>query len=276
VGAWLSSLILARQAGLKVGFPREYTEWQGIPMILLPSPLTSTSDNLVHVYTDFWKKAEYYVQQGGSLYASLCADVAIPEMEYLFGARLVDHTPVEAVSLKVVAEFGDLQPGDMFHYQGDSSNPRHWAVTLDIRGGQVIAIDQNDEPALVAHQNGNGKTLLCAYPLESYLALTPAAFEGQENTHRIYRAFSQWAGVKSLFSTDQPMVEVAALADTKRGYAILANHNLKALNVSVSSTLSLMKIRQVAPSGFQDLNLNHQGWNMKLDGFSGAVVEWFI
>jgi hypothetical protein len=37
-----------------------------------------------------------------------------------------------------------------------------------------------------------------------------------------------------------------------------------------------MKIRQVAPSGFQDLNLNHQGWNMKLDGFSGAVVEWFI
>jgi hypothetical protein len=82
--------------------------------------------------------------------------------------------------------------------------------------------------------------------------------------------------VKSLFSTDQPMVEVAALADTKRGYAILANHNLKALNVSVSSTLSLKKIRQIAPSGFQDLNLNRQGWNMNLDGFSGAVVEWFI
>jgi beta-glucosidase len=164
----------------------------------------------------------------------------------------------------------------MFHYKADSSNPRHWAATLDIRGGQVIAIDQNGEPALVAYQNGTGKTLLCAYPLESYLALTPAVFEGQENSYKIYRAFSRWAGVQALFWTDQPMVEVAALADAHRGYAILANHSLKELNVRVSSKLSLLKIRQITPSGFQDLNLSHQGWQMTLGGFSGAIVEWFI
>lgn len=276
VGAWLSSLIMGRQAGMKVGFPREYSDWQNLPMILLPSPLTSTSANLVHVHTDFWEKAEDFVHQGGSLYTSLCSDAAIPEMEDLFGARLADHAPVEEVSVNVVVPFGDLQPGETMQYRADSTNPKHWPATLDLKGGEVIAIDQDGKPALVTHQYGSGKTLLCTYPLECYLALKPAAFEVQENTFRIYRAFRQWAGVQALFSTNQPMVEVAALAGTHRGYAIFANHSLQALKVRVSSKLSLLKIQQITPSGIQDLDLNHQSWQMTLDGFSGAVVEWFI
>jgi endo-1,4-beta-mannosidase len=276
VGAWLSTLILARQAGLKVGFPREYTDWQSTPMLLLPTPLTSTSDNLVHVHTGFWESAKTYVQQGGSLYASVCADVAIPEMEDLFGARLADHAPIEAVTLKIVAPLGDLQPGETFHYQADNSNPRHWAATLELKGGQVIAIDQDGRPALIAHQHGKGKTLLCSYPLESYLAVKPAAFEGQGNTYRIYQAFSQWAGVKALFSTDQPMVEAAALVGSQRGYAILANHSPQALEVRLSSQLSLKHVRQITPSGFQEKKINRRGCQISLEGFSGAVVEWFL
>ncbi len=276
VGAWLSSLILARQAGLKVGFPREYTDWQATPMMLLPSPLTSTSDNLVHVHTGFWESATDYVHGGGALYASLCADAAIPEMDDLFGARLADHTPVDRVSLKVVAELGDLKPGDTFTYQAYGSNPRHWAATLEIKGGQVIAIDQDGTPALVAHRYGKGKTLLCAYPLESYLALKPAAFEGQENTYRIYNAFSQWAGVKGLFSTDQPMVEVGALVGNQRGYAIFANHCPEKLEVITTSLNSLKQVRLITPSGFTKINSDRQSWKMDVEGFSGAVVEWFI
>jgi endo-1,4-beta-mannosidase len=276
VGAWLSSLILGRQAGLKLGFPREYTGWQSLPMILLPSPLTSTSYNLVHIHTSFWDSAKAYVHKGGALYASLCADAAIPEMDDLFGARLLDHAPADGITLHVVAELDDLQPGETFSYQADSSNPGLWAATLDIKGGQVIAVDQNDRPALVAQQYGKGKTLLCAYPLESYLALKPAAFEGQENTYRIYRAFSRWAGVKALFSTNQPMVEVAALVSNQRGYAIFANHCPENKMVDVTSQHAFKRIRQVTPSGFIDLKSNRLGWKLELEGFSGAVVEWFI
>jgi hypothetical protein len=72
------------------------------------------------------------------------------------------------------------------------------------------------------------------------------------------------------------MVEVAALAGSERGYAILANHSPENMGIRVSSQLSLKQIRQITPSGFQDLKLIHRGWQMALDGFSGAVVEWFI
>lgn len=276
VGAWLSCLILGRQAGLKVGFPREYTDWQSTPMLLLPSPLTSTSDNLVHVHTGFWEAAKNYIQAGGALYASLCADVAIPEMDELFGARLADHMPVDNVKLNIVSALGDLQPGETFTYQADNSNPRHWAAILDVKGGEVIAVDQDGRPALVAHQFGKGKTLLCAYPLESYLAFKPASFEGQENSYRIYRAFRQWAGVQSQFSTDHPMVEVAALVGNQRGYVIFANHCPENLKINVSSQHSLNRISQVTPSGYKELKSDRQGWKMDIEGFSGAVVEWFI
>jgi beta-galactosidase len=84
-GAWLSTFILARRAGLNVSFPREYTPWQEHPLLLLPSPLTSTERNLVHVHTGFWNEARDYVEAGGTLYASLCADAAIPKWQICSG-----------------------------------------------------------------------------------------------------------------------------------------------------------------------------------------------
>jgi len=61
-------------------------------------------------------KARSYVENGGVLYASVSGDAAMPEMDSLFGARLVDLIPVRDVTLKVVAPFGNLKPGDTFTY----------------------------------------------------------------------------------------------------------------------------------------------------------------
>ncbi|MGE5223505.1 MAG: beta-galactosidase, partial [Omnitrophica WOR_2 bacterium] len=157
-GAWLSALILARRAGLKVSYPREYSAWQKTPLLFVPSPLTSTESNPVHVHTCFWEEVRTYVQAGGCVYASLCADNAIPEMSDLFGARAADHVPVEDVELKIVAALGDLQPGETFRFRRAGGTNKHWPATLDLDGGQVIAVDQDDRPALVAHTYGAGKT----------------------------------------------------------------------------------------------------------------------
>ena len=175
-GSWLSSFVLARRAGMKADFPREYDDWQKHPMVLMPSPLTSTDSFLVHVHSDFWEKAKQYVAQGGALYASVAADAAIPEMESLFGARMVDANPKEEVTLKVVAPFGDLKVGDTFHYSVPSATPRSWGSILEVKGGTVIAVDQDNRPALVANTVGSGKTLLSAYPLENYLANAAGGF----------------------------------------------------------------------------------------------------
>jgi endo-1,4-beta-mannosidase len=273
-GAWLSSFILSRRAGFKADFPREYTAWQSRPMILLPSPLTGTENNLVHVHTDFWEKARRYVANGGALYASVSADAAIPGMAELFGARLVDHASVTDVTLRMVASFGDLKPGDMLRYTPPSGGSQYWAALIELRGGKVIAVDQAGRPALVTNTVGAGKTLLCAYPLECYLAGKPSAFETGEDTYRIYRAFRDWAGIRPQFQTDQPSVEVMSLKGTNRGFAVVVNHSPEARQTRITTSLPLKTARRIASGISQPLDLQGQGWIMELQPYDGVIVEW--
>ena len=272
-GAWLSAFILARQAGLKADFPREYSDWQSHPLMLLPSPLTSTDNYLVQVHTDFWEKAHQYVEQGSALYASVAGDAAIPEMERLFGARLVDHSPVSNVTLKVVSDWAGLKAGDEFHYSAPD-NPHKWAAVLEVRGGTVIAVDQAGRPALIANTLGKGKTLLCAYPVESYLAGVPSVFDQGENTHRIYQAFRDWAGLRPRFQSDRPSVEAVSLDAKDHGYVVIVNHSANSQQATVSSTFTLRSVQQVTPKGGQPIALHGSKWELDLEPYAAAVFDW--
>jgi endo-1,4-beta-mannosidase len=275
VGSLLSSFVLAHRSGFKADFPREYSDWSKRPMLIMPSPLTSTSDPFfTHVHADFYEKARKYVEDGGFLYASISADAGIPEMERLFGARMVDAIVSSEVTLKVVADFGSLKQGDTFHYILPASSQKYWGSILELKGGKVIAVDQAGNPALVASSVGKGKTLLCAYPIESYLAGTPAVFETAESTHRIYDSFRIWAGLEPLFRTDQPSVEVSALRGPRRGYAIVVNHGHVTAAVTVHSRLAIRSLRTITPEGATPLQLRGQEWQMKIQPYEGAVVEW--
>jgi endo-1,4-beta-mannosidase len=273
-GSWLSSYVLARRAGMKADFPREYDDWQKRPLVLMPSPLTGTDSFLVHVHSDFWQKAKQYVSQGGSLYASVAADAAIPQMESLFGATLVDANPKDEVTFRVITAFADLKVGDTFHYSVPAGNPRSWGAILSVKGGTVIAVDQDDRPALVANTVGSGKTLLSAYPLENYLASVPSAFDKPENTHRIYQAFRKWSGVKPLFYTDQPSVEVSGLSGKTGGYAVLTNHGASPQRVTVTASLPLHSVSRLTPQGTAEVKVTGATFKVDIDSYEGLVFEW--
>ncbi|MGD0471202.1 MAG: beta-galactosidase [Terriglobales bacterium] len=274
VGAWLSSYILARRAGVKLAFPREFADWQKYSMLILPSPLSSTQSWMIHLHSDFWGKARSYVENGGVLYVSLSADAAIPEMDSLFGARLVDHLPVQQVTLKVVAPFGNLKPGETFTYSASSGAFDQWAATLEVHGGEVIAIDQDGRPALVAHRLGAGKTLLCAYPIESYLANLPSAFEGKDQTHRIYQSLEEWAGVKRTVWTDQASVEASALNAADHGYIVLVNHSAELRHVTLDSILPIKALHRVAASDERPISRQSSGWQIDVQPYDGEVLAW--
>jgi len=273
-GSWLSSFVLARRAGMKADFPREYADWQKYSLVLLPSPLTSTDSFLVHVHSDFWEKAKQYVSKGGALYASVAADAAIPEMESLFGARLVDANPKDDITLKIVAPFGDLQVGDTFHYTVPSATARSWGAILDVKGGTIIAVDQDNKPALVANTMGLGKTLLSAYPLENYLANLPAAFDKPENTYRIYKAFAEWSGVKPLFRSNQPSVEVCALSGGTHGYVVVTNHGSGSQSVTITAAGSLHAITRISQHGAAPIQISGATFKIEIGAYEGEVFEW--
>jgi Beta-galactosidase trimerisation domain len=275
MGSALISFILARRAGLKADFPREYDDWAKRPMLVLPSPLTSTGDAfLVHVHSDFYQKARNYVEQGGFLYASVASDGAIPEMASLFGARLVDRAPSSDVSLKFVEPFGDFKPGDTLHYSVPTSSIESWGALVEVSGGKVIAVDQDNHPALVTNTLGSGKTLLSAYPLEHYLASVPAVFDQPENTHRIYQAFRDWVGIQPMFRTDRAAVEISALRGKSRGYLILVNHSATSENVALFATRPPRTLSRLGPGSAETLSGGKSGWQVDIEPYNGAILEW--
>ncbi|HZW81451.1 MAG TPA: beta-galactosidase [Candidatus Deferrimicrobiaceae bacterium] len=272
-GSWLSSFVLARRAGMKADFPREYDDWQKRPMVLMPSPLTSTDRFLVHVHSDFWEKARQYVSKGGALYASVAADAAIPEMEAVFGARMVDGNPKDDVTIKVVVPFGNLKPGDTFHYSVPNPGPRSWGSILEVKGGTVIAVDQDGRPALVANKIGSGHTLLSAYPIETYLANSPAVFDRPEASSRIYQAFRVWSGVTPRFYTDQPSVEALSLGGSSHSYVVVTNHSAATQTVTVTASQPLHTVSGVSAQGTRQVEASKTSFKVVLSAYDGAVFE---
>jgi endo-1,4-beta-mannosidase len=270
----LSTFILAHRAGMKPALPRELGDWSKYPFVLLPSPLTATDPVFVHVHTDFWEKALAYVKGGGILYASLAASSAIPNMEALFGARMTDSVPVSELTLTIVKSIGDLKTGETFHFAVPGGGAKYWGTGLDIAGGDVIAVDQDKRPALVANQVGKGRTLLSAYPLEAYLGNQSMAFENGETGYRLIRALRDWSGMRPLVSTDQPSIEATALMGRARGYIVLANHSAEPHTTLLSTTLAVQSMKRLTLDGSTDVTGNKSGWSVDVPAYGGAILEW--
>jgi hypothetical protein len=145
---------------------------------------------------------------------------------------------------------------------------------LEVKGGKVIAVDQDGRPALIANSLGSGKTLLCAYPIEQYLANLPSAFEKPETTHLIYKSFREWAGITPLFTTDQADVEAASLNAEHRGYIVLVNHSSQTHETTVSTTLPVRSITQVTPDGPKAIQLQGSIWKIAMQPHDTVIVEW--
>lgn len=275
MGSSLTSFILAKRTGIKADFPREYDAWERHRLLLMPSPLTSTSSPfLCHVHSDFYERARHFVENGGVLYASVAADAAAPDMETLFGARLADASTASEITIKVVRAFGTLKPGDTFHFTAPNANARYWGSLLQVTTGQIVAVDQDGQPALVSNVLGKGKTLLCAYPLESYLALKPSAFENDVTLDALYGALQAWSGIVPEFRTDQPSVEITTLKKAESGYAVLVNHSARTMEVAITSTRTLRSLRLIGPDGPRALVPEGSGWKMEIEPYDGAIVEW--
>jgi hypothetical protein len=138
----------------------------------------------------------------------------------------------------------------------------------------VIAEDQDGHPALIANTLGKGQTLLCAYPLESYLAVMPNGFEKAPALDTLYGALREWSGLKALFRTDNPSVEVTTLKGAKSGYAVLVNHGSKKTKVRLTSTFPFHSLKRIGPEGATALKLDGSSCQVDIDGFDGAILEW--
>lgn len=271
--SWLSAFILSRQAGMSAGFPREFDNWQEQKLVLTPSPLTNTGG--YHLYVPFWQNIHPWVSAGGHLYASISAmsALSIPFVVDLFGVSIEDRLPWRSeVTIEFVEDFETISKGERFSFQA-AAGLEYTGALLRLEGAQVIARDQDGNPAFVTYPNGQGGSALCAYPIEMMLGVTPNVFEENSSYWKIYRGLKAWADIHSPYTLQDPDVEVGLLSGPGRDYIILVNHSPNEKEGRLLTETSVRGVEFLTPQGRKPASLVKGGWDYHLDGFDGVVME---
>jgi len=229
-----------------------------------------------HLYTTFWERVRPLVQAGATLYASLSATSAIPMTASLelFGAHIADRALRRPrVRLTFVEDFLGIRAGETFELPAGPGLQGTGAM-LNVRDAQVLARDQDDKPALTVHECGQGHAVLCAYPIEFMLGVTPNAFEEGASCWRLYRALKRLAGIQSPFSVDRPEVEVGCLGGVGRDYVILVNHAPDTVQGEVVAACGDGNVMHILPEGAEPVDRAADTWSFELPGFTGTLFEW--
>ncbi len=259
VRGWLNAFVLAARAGASAGFARESLDdvWPVVPLVIVPAPLTSTTSSLLHVRTSFWHGAEAHFGRGGSLWLSMAADAALPEMGPLAGCHLADRAPANRPgTLRFVRPWGPFAAGDELTLpDGDGSLATRWA-RLAIDDGEIVALDADGGPGLVVARRGSGLVVTCAAPVELLLAARPDAHDALDRSWGLYAGLLAEAGIREPASVDHPEVTCGTLRGPSGGLAVLTNHGDAGLRVTLRLPDDAAAVRRFRSTGIELLEPN--------------------
>ncbi len=275
VRGWLNAFVMAARAGMTTAFPRESTDgaWPDAPVMLLPAPLATTTNSLLHVRTSYWGGADAFFASGGVLYLSCSAEVAIPQMTELAGCRISDRAPVAAATMRFTSRWGPFEPGEEIELPAPDPWDLHLrGVRLALHGATTLAVDGDGAPALVSFPRGLGHAVTCAYPVELLLAAQPDAHGPADRTWGLYRGLADLAGLRP--HIEDPDVVTGALRGSAGGLIAITNHATGARTIDLALPEGARAPRIVGPRGVDELDPGAPGLDLPPAG--GAVVAYDI
>jgi len=273
VRGWLNAFVLAARAGIAVQFPRERPQderWPELRLLLLPAPLTTTSTTLWHVRTTFWQGAPAFHAAGGTVYLSLSADSAIPEMTRLAGCRIRDREPADkAVVLRFVEPWGPFDANDTLRLPAADDDPSTRGVRLDVDDARIIAVDEHGHPALVVADRANGHTVTCAYPIELLLARIPDAHRRHADWYGLYAGLADLSDAREDAWADHPDVTSGVLLGDRGGLVALTNHSPEHVEFELVLPPGAV-VRDALPPRIE--GPTHA--KFRLNGYDSGLVTW--
>ena len=274
----LNAHAMASRAGVSVAFPRESLDdtWPVGRLVLLPAPLASTSSTLHHVRTSWWRGAADHFGRGGSAWVSCSADVAIPAMAEVLGARIVDRAPVDRPALlRFVERWGPFGPGDELVLPAwDGTLATRSVLLATAAGSRVVAVDAWGEPALVAADRGPGHAVVCAHPVELLLAAVPDAHGPADRSWGLYEGLVALAGATGPAGVGHPEASLGVIAGDAGRAAVVANHGPVAIDVAVAIDGDPASAVILGPEGARPAAVEGGAVLVTLEPHGTAIVTW--
>jgi endo-1,4-beta-mannosidase len=278
VRGWLNAFVLAARAGMAASFPRESLEgaWPDVRLLLLPAPLASTSSSLLHVRTSFWDGAEAFFEDGGTLYISCSADVAIPGMDALAGCRLADRAPAAPDAVfRFVERWGPFEPGDRVRLPAANDDLSTRGVRLEVTDARVVAVDERDAPMLVVAPRGRGRAVVAAAPIELLLASIPDAHGPEDRTWGIYAGLADVASAREIAWVEHPAATSGVLTGERGGLLVATNHAPDPIAASVHLPPGAGGVRLVGDDREDDdARFDPARAELTLPGWGATILLW--
>lgn len=280
VRAWLNAYVLAARAGIGVAFPREAVDFvwpEGKTLVLLPAPLTTTTNSLWHVRTGVWAGAAAWVDAGGTLYLSCSGDTAIAELEELAGCRLADRAPARTDDeLHFLEAWGPFAPGDTIALPARPDDLHRRGVRLELRAPEVrvVAVDAVGDPALVVRSRGAGHVVVCSLPLELLLADVPDAHGPDDATWGVYAGLADLADARDAAGAEHPALTNGLLTGPEGAVLVLTNHTNRAVTAPLRLPEGARDVEVVGPDGGLSPLAGDGGRAVAVEAYGSVVLTW--
>ncbi|MGB9607597.1 MAG: cellulase family glycosylhydrolase [bacterium] len=234
---FLQAFTSAKMAKIRTGFWREEPIASNIPydielkkevkfpseakLLILPSFPTLTAPT--------WEALYDFAEKGGTVYFSYRYQPWIHNFERLTGCSHklrfgIPDVPAQTLTLSFLKALPGIEEGEVFHFTPPAS-PFHSAFCpLVPKSAEVIAIDEEGNPAIVLNRIGKGKVFFSAFPLELYLSEKPEANKSSP-LWRLYKAIALEAGVEFPLDFTNPFVEMEVWKQGDERLVWLINHS---------------------------------------------------
>jgi hypothetical protein len=198
-----------------------------------------------------------------------------PDLDATFGVKkllrygLVNRIEDERVRFHFRRPFGSIAEGTELEFSVAGTENSRAFLPVEPNGARVIAEDGQGRPALLEHQVGLGRWVLCTYPIEHMAAQTMGV--NPEPTWRLYSALADIAGVTPDVSVADPRVVVGELVH-EDGRRFVWFINMVDTQLQCEPRLSGGTLRELDAE--QDPVRPHpHGYNLELAPFAVRVLE---
>jgi beta-galactosidase len=218
------SFTMAKMAGLNPDFVRDLAQLDQYKVLFLPAGFRLQSPE--------WKDIADWVRKGGTLYVSYYGQtggVYAQNFEELFGCRqmvkygLLNQPEEVHVRLQLTADFGTMAKGDVIELARGPLGTESAYLNAEPLGGEVVAVDGHDRPALVCNQLGQGRVVFSTYPIE-YMIMNQVNGNLRNQAYRIYASAAKIGGIEPRFRGLHTFLEVVVLDNGNHDLLVVINH----------------------------------------------------
>lgn len=235
--------VAAHEAHLPVAVVREAEDGplpEGYRLYLLPSIKALTGPS--------WAQLPGLAAGGATIYASYCVGETGTQRgpwwintEEIFGVerQLVYglNNPIldDVVEFSFTEDFGGIQVGEKLRFRVAGNEHARAFLPVKETDGTVVARDQHGNPALVVKRHGEGRAVLCTYPLE-YMASVQHAVN-PEQSYLLYEALADAAGIRPPVEVADPKVFVDSLVhEDGRKFILLVSQHEDTIEVPLKAS----------------------------------------